>query len=220
MKKTDVNVSVNDFTNYEDYFKEYNKGIGLLNVHSTMDTAKRILESNKVHKNDKWLYTKIENHVNRFSVGTTKDYLISTSTNSEIASLFSKNPQNQNVSEYTQLEYLRKEGIKVKNLGNSAMKLEGVLKTIDFVINDSNDESWLTVAKVTWQMGGHQSNVIDEIKDTLKVVSKNHLDKKFLFLLDGDTWYNYGNVMKNELKKFETDRIIVTTSDEIASYKL
>lgn len=201
---------------FETYYNNYIKNKGLTNVNFTMETAKRILESSDVSKKDAWLLFKITNHVDRFSTGSVDDYLIKTANIPEYASLFSKSPQNQNVSEHTQLKYLKENGINVKNLGNSAMKLDGVPKTIDYVINGE----WLTIAKVTWQMGGHQSNVIDEIKNTLNTVLNNHLDKKFLFLLDGDTWYNYGDVMKNNLKEFENERIIVTTSDEIINYKL
>jgi hypothetical protein len=206
MKKL-INVDPSKFNTYDEFYAEYVRVKGIENVRDCMYAA-----SNPQLKKSKWIIEKIENHIKRFSsTETIEKWLHRTATDEMLASLFAKQPQNQNTSETTQKMFNESRGISIEKLPNSKLKIDGFKKTIDYIIN--GNKQWLTVGKVTNSGGGHQDNVVDEIRDTLIVASKNHFDMNFIFLLDGNRW---NKETMSELKEFESERIIISTSDNLS----
>ena len=182
-----------------DYFDNKSKIQGRNNVIEVVEATRN---------REEWVLKKVRSHLNRFGLDAEEfDTILSLIIENKLfASMFAKKPNNQNISESTQLSYLKSKGFDVQNLGNDSLRYKGLDKSIDFIYNDFN-----VIAKVCNSRGGHQDNVVLEIEHAIDFLSNNLMDKKFIFLLDGT---RFDDQTIKELNEKSSERIILTNCDK------
>ena len=150
-----------------------------------------------------YLKKKIDNQIYRAMLPVTFDeFLIEIKDSEILASYICKPPSKQNDSERLQLKFLKEKEIDLKNLGNNAVRFNGVECSMDF--QSKKFPKRYFIAKVCIGRGGAQNGVFREVYRSLEFLKENHLDYEFYALVDGDRFDDL-----SELKQFETDRVKV-----------
>lgn len=145
----------------------------------------------------------------------------------KLASLYiAKNATRQGVKdENLQLEYInnlqeynieiQKDGknklVENGNIRNSNKKQIDELKSIDFMIKHNNIDIGYITAKVTIGSGGHQDNVLEEIKQFCKW-SKKYNDNQKLFVVLYDN-VNTKSLINDVEKKYKNTNLILTNTN-------
>lgn len=219
-------------------FNEYYKNYSILqyktkNIPEVKKAAKRLLDTSD-SKNDKWLLTKVINHIKRTGIEYTSDDVLKQITQNDlIASQFCKSAAKQNSSEKCQLDYIKEyKNINLENLSaggtntwrfvsntgefKQTPKVEGKTShSFDFRYRGKYD--YFIMAKVTTTQGGGQNQQRQEmldIIDDMKMFYVKNPDSniRFVLLLDGDSYDGEG--MTPFIKKAKSEnRIFITNSD-------
>lgn len=217
--------------NYESYYNQCKYEKNVKNESELIKTAENCLK-NIIGDEEKKLISKINNSIQRGEIlnlnlsSILNDILVK---NPYALARYKKDPTRQNISEVCQINYIynykkfdfkkhsddlrfTKDGTKIVD-----KKIPGaVSKSFDYNFKLKNGEIALGMGKTTFNLGGHQDNVEEEIILFLERMNSynrfNDTPKKFFVLVDGDYWTDS---IINKLKRFETDEIKVFTSNNI-----
>jgi hypothetical protein len=220
--------------NFSEYYKNYSRlQYSTKNIPQTKKAAESLLVDIYSKKNE-WLLIKVKNHINRTGIDSTVDDILNQIVKSDfIASLFCKSTVKQNSSEVCQMSFLKEQRgfdlIKLPSNGNDAWrfilnsgkfiqtsKLEGKTShSFDFRFNGKYD--YFIMAKLTTSQGGGQNQQRQEmldIIDCMKMYFKENpnSNKRFVLLLDGDSYNGAGIYPFVEKAKLE-ERILIVNSD-------
>lgn len=220
--------------------------IGLKEVRETASSclSDKKTKTGKVPKEQKDLLVKINNHIKRFGLNADSgDILHKILKDEVVASFLQKSPTKQNLSEHSQLGFLKDErgylnmkklpadgdgswrfvddefvkGRKKKEVEKSC-KHKVITKSVDYICQDE-----MIFAKYTTGYGGHQDNQYNDVKMFLSQAIKYLSHRggvspslRFCILIDGDY---YNTVRFTELNKMIDDEemgqfIRVVNSDE------
>ena len=220
---------------FYDYYKSYSviqyktKNIPEVKI----DNENLIIDINS--KKDKWLLSKINNHIKRTGIEyTIYDVLEQIISSDLFASVFCKSAIKQNSSERCQIDYLKDiKGIELENLpaeGNKTWrfisgtgefiqtpKVEGrTSHSLDFR-HTTDKYVYYIMAKVTTTQGGGQNQQRQEMLDIIEDMKLFYVNNptsniRFVLLLDGDSYEGDGITPFIEKAKSEK-RILIESSD-------
>ena len=221
---------------YNDFYEWYRKNKSRLeNIPECQSSAKELLKNinNKKHN---WLKIKIDNHIERNGLNTettTTSILQKIVNDIDFASCFSKPSAKQNSSEKTQILYAESRGFNLKKLppnGNKSWRFklntgifgefpknEGITShSMDYICTDGVKYVDYIMGKVITTQGGGQNQQRQEMHDitnsmALYVKENPKSNIRFVILMDGDNFNKNGYDI---YKQYETDRIIITNSNE------
>jgi hypothetical protein len=212
-----------------EFYREFSVAQATRNIQECSKEAKRILEEEETTKEGKKLLKKIQNYLDRTGLQMRVASVLKQITENElVASQFSKDPIRQNISERTQMEFLKLKGIEITKLAGASdqawrfLKGTGILTQTNKSKNTTHSldfervgSEWhdFIMGKTTIGEGGIQNHQREEMVEILKemelYISKNDDNKRFVLLLDGDH-YNLEDL--RELTS--SNRILITDSNE------
>lgn len=182
---------------FKNYFEKIKKDTHQLNI---------LLIQKQIEDNDipEDVIKKVKNQIDRARLtDTVDDFIEEIRTSKILASYICISPGRQNISENLQLKFLKEKEVVIKNLGNNAVRFDGVECSMDY--QSIKYPKRYFIAKVCNGSGGSQSAVVREIERSLSHVKNNHLNNEFYALLDG-TRFDV-DTMNTLREEFETDRI-------------
>jgi hypothetical protein len=220
---------------YNEFYSWYRKNKSILENIPQCQTSAQSLLKNIDSKKDSWLKTKIENHIERNGLNKYTDIisiLKKIVKDIDIASLYAKPSAKQNSSEKTQILFANERGINLEKLSGTGNKtFRFVLKTgefgqfpknegitshsIDFICNDGKKYIDYIMGKVITNQGGGQNQQrgeMHELINAMKLYIKQNpkTNIRFIILMDGDNFDKNGF---KEYKKYQSNRIVITNSD-------
>lgn len=174
--------------------------------------------------NEKWVNTKIENHLKRnpHLKETIQDIKNKILVDDLIGSFFIKEPGRQNISENIVAEQISK----IKDINNfinlsssvnlfvidgkiTNIRIDGI-KSIDFTWNYKGKKVF-AAQKYTNEFGGAQDNQYNDVINFLKNCQKNE-NHIFIAIVDGKY---YNKTKMNNLKKYEKDNVKVCSINDL-----
>ena len=155
-----------------------------------------------------YLIKKINNQIKRALLSVSFEDFCTEITESEVlASYVCKPPSKQNDSEKLQLKFLKEKNVILKNLGNDAVRFDGVECSMDF--QSIKFPKRYFIGKVCIGQGGAQNSTYREVKRSLEFLQDNHIEFEFYALVDGSRFDDL-----SELKKFENNRVKVMSCND------
>jgi hypothetical protein len=223
-------------TTYNDFYEWYRKNKSMLeNIPECQESAETLL-ININSKEDNWLKTKIENHIERSGLSGHTDVIniLNKIVNDiDMASMYAKDTAKQNSSERTQILYAKKRGINIESLpaggkkswrfilntgtfGQFPKKEGSTSHSMDYICKDGVKYVDYIMGKVITTQGGGQNQQRQEMHDItnsmgLYIKENPNSNIRFVILMDGD---NFDKDGYDIYKQYQTDRILITNSNE------